>query len=64
MKRVKILTSMAGDGFAWQLNDEVELPAEEAQRLIAAGYAVEAEKPKKKKAGAISAEWWPTEGEA
>lgn len=38
---VKIRVSMAGDRFSWVPGDVVDVPDDEAERLIAAGYAVE-----------------------
>lgn len=46
MRRVRVimLVSMAGEGFTWEPGAEVELPADEAKRLIAAGFAEPAPK--------------------
>jgi hypothetical protein len=37
--KIRMLTGMAGERFAYQAGDEVELPAPEAQRLVARGQA-------------------------
>jgi hypothetical protein len=42
MVKVKIVVSMAGSGFAWEPGQVVTVPADEAERLIAAGYATKA----------------------
>jgi hypothetical protein len=39
MKRVKMLTGMAGRGFAYEPGQEVEMDPNTAMRLIAAGAA-------------------------
>lgn len=42
MVKVKIAVSMAGSGFVWEPGQVVAVPAEEAERLIAAGFATKA----------------------
>lgn len=42
--KVRMTTSMAGADFAVHAGDEVELDAESARRIIAAGFAVEVKK--------------------
>jgi hypothetical protein len=37
--KVKILTSMVGAAHSWAPGDRVNVPAAEAKRLIAAGFA-------------------------
>ena len=46
--KVKIIEPMAGEGFVWNIGDEVEMSVSEAVRLIAKGYAIDLkeEKPK------------------
>lgn len=41
--RVRMLTGIAGRGFALDPGDEGDFPQDEAVRLIAAGYAVPVE---------------------
>lgn len=42
MVKVKIVVSMAGSGFVWEPGQVVAVPADEAERLIAAGFATKA----------------------
>ena len=41
MVKVKILTSLAGNGFSFKVNDVVEVESDFASQLINAGYAEE-----------------------
>lgn len=37
--RVKFKTCLSGNGFVWNVGDEFDMPADEAGRLAAAGFA-------------------------
>ncbi|MCW5777453.1 MAG: hypothetical protein KIS87_13535 [Phycisphaeraceae bacterium] len=41
MRRVKLLTGLAGDGFSFAPGQIVEMDEQEAEAYIAAGYAVD-----------------------
>jgi hypothetical protein len=47
MPRVRMSTSIAGEGFAYSFGEEVDMPAERAQQMVTAGWAelVRSEKP-------------------
>lgn len=40
-RKVKMVACLAGDGFVWNIGDEVDVLADEVGRLIAAGHAVD-----------------------
>lgn len=48
--KIKLLTSLAGDGFAHSPGEEIERSKDEAERLIAAGFALAVTEPKVERA--------------
>lgn len=47
--KVRMSMSMAGDRFSWNVGDVIEVAADEAARLVAAGYAAAVAAEKKSK---------------
>ena len=49
-KRILFSVQMVGHGHQWQAGKEYDIPAKEAERIVAAGFAEYVEKPAEKPA--------------